>query len=173
MSYFNKKNPWFWAFIVLLVLNVSAIGTMIYTINRIHNSSDNPPSPPPIEKRMSKRIGKILEKKMGYTKDQIKILRTIRFQHMTNMRKYQKQLKKLQSELFNEISSTDEVDSLRIKNLKDQILQTHALMIDESNSFYNKVKENSSAEQLEKLNKFYKKMLFRHSLIQRRHQIKQ
>lgn len=158
MTYFNKKNPWFWAFIFLLILNISAIGTMLYTINRIPIDPP-PPPPPPMENQMPPKIGKILHKQMGYSNDQIKVLHTIRLEHMKKMRKLQLELKELQSDLFNEISST-KYDSQKANTLKAKILKTHASMIDESNAFYLKVKENSSKEQLIKLNRFYKNRLF-------------
>ncbi len=163
MTYFNKRNPWFWAFIVLLILNVSAIGTMIYTINKIHSGVEFPPPPPPTEQKMPSRMGKILEKQMGYSKAQMKVLRSIRKEHLVNMRAFQIKLRKLQTELFNEISST-QPEEKKVDSLKAALLETHASMIDESNTFYYKVKKNSNEEQLKKLNKFYKRMLFHHPM---------
>jgi len=164
MTYFNKKNPWFWAFIALFLLNISAIGTMIYTIDKIHSNYDFPPPPPShIEKKMPARMGRIMEKEMGYTKEQMKTLRTIRIEHLKNMRAYKNKLRELQMNLFDEISS-QQPDEQKTKILKEELLKTHALMIDESNIFYNKVKENSNEEQMKKMNKFYKRMLFHHQM---------
>ena len=161
MTYFNKRNPWFWAFVILLIINVSAIGTMVYTINKIHG--DFSFSPPPKENKIPTRMGRIMEKEMGYSKKQMITLRTIRMEHLKNMREYKTKLRKLQMELFDEISS-QEPDEQKTKILKEELLKTHALMIDESNIFYNKVKENSSKEQMKKMNRFYKKMLFHHQM---------
>jgi Spy/CpxP family protein refolding chaperone len=167
MTYFKNKSGWFWAFIVLLVVNITAIGTMVYTLNKIHRDAgvesyyDYPAKKKDFHNDFRrKNMAKKIQKRMGYSDEQMKIFKEIRLEHMNNMRNNKIELRKAQMMLFDEVS-LENPDLNKIKSLKKKILDIEGKIMDESVSFYSKLKENSTPEQMQKMNMFYRRHLFR------------
>jgi len=166
MTYFKNKSGWFWAFIVLLVVNITAIGTMVYTLNKIHRDAGvESYYEYPAKKKdfhndfRRKNVAKRIQKRMGFSDDQMKTLKEIRTEHIKNMRNNKAELRKAQMRLFDEVS-LENPDSGKIESLKKEILDIEKKIMDESVSFYSKLKENSTPEQMKKMNMFYHSHLF-------------
>lgn len=160
MKNIMNSKMWFWAFILLLIINISAISTMFYKINNIKRDMQlQEMPPPPLDHNPPMRFGKGLQEKVGYSQDQINELDKVRRQHMSNMMDLKDQLQSYQRDLFNEVA-IETPDEDKIKTFKHQIAITHEKIIDESLSFYESVRENSTPEQLSKFNAYFRESKF-------------
>lgn len=148
-----KKHPiWFWGFIVLLVLNISATTAMLIASKRIHNNIEY--------RNYHKRVSIINNdnvkvrrkakekawKDLNFTKEQKLFLKSARKKHIDKMRILKGQLKTMQSKLFNQLAKGKNDN---IKALKDDILVIHQEILEENMDFYESLKSKLSEEQMQ------------------------
>lgn len=153
-------NIWFWAFILLIIVNIAALSTMFVDMrnHRLQHEAgvfDNqPPGPrPPLS------FSPDMQKKVGYNSTQMTQLKEIRSIHLDTMRNLKRDLHGMQRSLFIEISS-NMPNADRIDEYKIQIAQIHSEIIDESIAFYENVRKISTPEQMEILNIYFSNSIF-------------
>lgn len=160
----NKTNPWFWAFLVLLLVNLAAISTMLYTLNDLKTNMLEQPLPPPPPNTPGNppmmNFNKIIQKNVGFSNDQIQRLRAVKITHMTHMRQFKMDLDTLQKSLFDEVAA-ENPDKNKIDTLKKEIATIQVSLIDESIKFYDQIKNESTPDQLQKLNNYYRQHHFK------------
>ncbi|MBN2746419.1 MAG: hypothetical protein JXR34_06810 [Bacteroidales bacterium] len=151
---------WFWAFITLLLLNITAFATMFYRLSEMRKDFEQVEQmPPPPGPRPPMRFNSIIQKQAGYSSDQLEQLQTLRLRHLEKMQNHRMTLRETQEELFEEVAAENPNPS-RMDSLKHVISNSHANMIDESVAFYESVKTISTPEQLRELNKYYRNQNF-------------
>ncbi len=163
----KNKNIWFWAFMILLVVNIAAISTMIYTVNKIHsdaslyeNAGNERGFIHPKRGHSHFDMEKRIQKRMGYSDEQMAVMKKLRHEHLQKLRVEKTALRKVQRALFEELAS-ENPDSNKIESLKNKMSLIQGHIIDESIDFYKKVKQNSTPEQIKKMNRFFMHHLFR------------
>ncbi len=159
MKIYNSKI-WFWAFITLLLLNITAFATMFYRMSEMRRDIDQVEQlPPPPGPQPPMRFNTIIQKNAGYSAEQLKNLQALREIHLEKMHNHRFTLRATQEELFEEVAA-ENPNSNRIDSLKNIISDAHAKMIDESVAFYESVRSISTPEQLRELNKYYRNQNF-------------
>lgn len=147
-----KRSPfWFWGFIILLILNITAITTMLI----VNYSNDNTIYPMHIRGAINNlNQGKSMPTNNKYwndfacSKEQRLLLASERNQHFTNMKLLKEQLREMQSNLFDELEN-EESNTTAIKDIKDKIIVIHNAILDENINFYNQLKSELTKEQMQ------------------------
>ena len=150
MTYFRNKSIWFWGFIILIIINLSVLGSMAFVMNRMHNQPDyrafhhkfKRNSQIKVEKRKSKGIFNDL----NLEEDQKKKLGIVHREHTQKVRELKSAIRNNQQHLYEELAKTNP-DSLEIQKYRNENQRLHAEIVDESIVFYGKMKEGLSPEQ--------------------------
>ncbi len=152
----NMKNNqfWFWGFIVLAILIVSAISTIGYKAYKFHNYDHS------FNKEVSnKKHSKWSD--LSFTVEQRSFIRKSRIDHRQNISKLKAQQRNIHNKLFTEISK-EQSDSSLIKIYKDSSLILSDAIMNETMNFYETLKTELSEEQMQNINnhiykRFYNK----------------
>lgn len=154
MNNIKRSAFWFWGFIILLVLNISATTTMMIISHQIHNNVDNTRfGKRSYHQRYAKsnvRNRKNVKawKDLDFTKEQRMFLASEKKKHIEEMRILKGQLKVTQSKMFDLLANED-TNSSDLKDLKKQFIEIHQAILDENIHFYEQLKSKLSDEQMQ------------------------
>jgi len=154
MNNIKRSTFWFWGFIILLVLNISATSTMLFRSYRYHNNIDNPRfNKRPYNQRYVKQNAVNRQnvkawKDLDFTKEQRMFIASERKNHIEEMRILKGQLKINQSKLFDILANEDN-NSSDLQELKTQFIEIHQAILDENIHFYEQLKGKLSNEQMQ------------------------
>jgi len=159
MSYFKNKSIWFWGFMLLLLINLSIIGSMGYFMYRIHQQ----PNYSGFHHRfMDKKKSvhgmktKMLIKELHLSPEQKKQMGKIRKAHFQEMKQLKMALRQNQHNLFDE-ASKEQPDSASLAQYRKQNLEIQSQITDESLAFFQSIRENLDTEQQEILKEHYQR----------------
>ncbi len=159
MSYFKKKGFWFWGFIILLIFNISIVGSMAFHIYSMNNRTvDNEVYTHDQKKNVHAKHRKgqsSLMKQLDLSPEQQKLLRVARKKHMIKMKALKKELFIAQHHLF-EIAGNEKVDSAGIKKFRSQMMNIQGKIADESLQFLGEMKKDLTPEQQELMKKHFR-----------------
>lgn len=97
MSYFTSKKIWFWGFIILLILNISAVSTMFYhgkEMRARHEKSG-------FQFRHKSSSSDYFTKKLGLDANQQKSVESIHKDHRSQVKLFRKLIGEKELEVFN------------------------------------------------------------------------
>jgi len=166
MNYFNKKNIFLWAFIILLVFNISGLITFYVHVNNF--KKDN------TEFRFHERPNPrcFIQEELNLSDEQLSNFDELRKTQIRNS-KYSRNIifeenKVLYDEITNENPDLNVIDSL----LED-MGKLHIQLYQNNINHYNELKMLCDDKQIEKLNEFYKEIMFQQKKGHTRHNYKQ
>ena len=150
MSYFKNKSIWFWGFMILLLINISVIGSMAFVMHKIHNQ-DNYTA---FHHKMMKgnkhpRHGNStmsLIKQLKLNDEQQQQLKVIRKDHFREMKRLKGELLKTQHQLF-DVAGNDISDSTLIAEYRTKMMNLQGQIADESIQFLGEMKKHLTPEQ--------------------------
>ena len=154
MNNIMRRTFWFWGFIILLLLNISATSTMLFMSYRYNNKPDNQQfnkrsfNQRHIKSNAGNRKDVKPWKDLDFTKEQRMFLASEKKSHNEAMRILKGQLKVNQSKMFDILASGDEKSS-DLKELKAQFIEIHQAILDENIHFYDQLKSKLSNEQMQ------------------------
>jgi hypothetical protein len=144
------NNLWFWAFVLLLLINIAGIGSMFYTMKEVRSSrfevemGPRPGSKPPINLRS------LMDGEFRFSKEQRIEFRTIRRDHHENMRMLKDQMRDAHH-AFLEMALQEEYNEEQLEEVKMNVAKIQEEMSNETLSFIKDVQEICTPEQLELL----------------------
>ena len=144
MKKVNKLNPWFWAFMLLVVLNIAAVATMFRTVNKLR--TDIELGPP--EQRPPLNFRRLFNGDRSFSPEQRKELNQIRQDHHLKMREIKGQIHQRHMEIIDLISQEDFAED-DLKKLREQIGKAHDAMVMETISFYENLESVCTPEQMQ------------------------
>lgn len=158
MNYFkrNNKSIWFWGFIILLIMNLSIIGTVIYYSSKIKDEKqtyykykfrDNGPK-------------SFIMNRLNFDESQKAEFSKVLDNHQKKVRSLKLNLRKSNRDLVKEVASEDP-SKIKIKRLKSDILDNHNDIIEETIDFYKQTKEICNPSQLQNLNIMFEEIMMR------------
>lgn len=149
MNNIKRSTFWFWGFIILLLLNISAITTVLFMSYRIHNNTDamcindRPP-----RSNIVNRPNVNSWEDLDFTEEQRIFIASERRNHIEEMRILKAQLKINQSKIFDILAAGDNNLS-DLKQLKTQFIEIHQAILNENIHFYDQIKSKLSNEQMQ------------------------
>ena len=139
----NIKNNqfWFWGFIVLATLIISAGSTIGYRAYKFHNSSN------------FKRIANQHSKwgSIDFSKEQHKFIRKNRIEHRDVMTDLKTKQRAIHNKLFSEISKQNP-DTVLVNKYKVLSFDISSEIMDETIRFYEVLKTELNEEQMQMIN---------------------
>lgn len=154
----NIKNNqfWFWGFIVLAVILISAVTTMAIHTYSFHNNDNrycNSNNQQRGQRGMqSNNSGKGLQNNYNFTTQEKEFFRNERQQHQQKLRDIKSIQKRNHNKLFKEIIKKDS-DNDSINKYKEVILESNTEIIEETINYYETLKTGLSEEQMKMVNK--------------------
>jgi len=159
MSYFKNRDFWFWGFIVLLVFNISIIGSMAYHIYQYKNEHRDAAFFHKGKKRTMhskhSKSAKSFIKQLNLNKQQEAELSEIRKVHFKEMRGLKKRLMQVQHQMFDE-AGKDVTDSAKLSDYRSQMMDIQGLIADESIKFLGELKKHLTPEQQELMKQHFR-----------------
>jgi len=159
MSYFKNKNIWFWGFMILLLINISVIGSMAYVMYNIHNKENYTAfHHKMMKKKKHPRHNKStmsLIKQLNLTDKQQQNLKVIRKEHFKRMKQLKANLFKTQHQLF-DVAGSDNPDSTLIAEYRTKMMTIQGQIADESLAFLAELKKNLDPEQQELMKEHFR-----------------
>jgi len=146
MNYFTKNRILIWIVIAAFAINISAIATILYRVNkvkcRIENAEDH------------HRSHDIFKKELNLTPEQetqfMEMKKTSREEARPIVVKMREQRKELMNVLFEKAP-----DTIKIKLISGEIQQSQAMLLQQTIKHYLDLKKILKADQQEKLNLMY------------------
>ena len=144
MNNFKNNTFWFWGFIILIILNVSAVSTMLVVSYKMHNTSrfDGMQYRMIHKKSMNSKTNcKDVRywKDMDLTPEQQQFVLSSRKEHRQMMHNLKLELNDNQAKLLEEIAKK-ELNSIAIEQNKELVLETHHKIMDETIRYYESLK---------------------------------
>lgn len=150
MNYFGTKKILIWSLVILLAINISAIGTIVYFIysgrqifHREHVMKDPP---------------HFLRERLKMDEDQGKWLTDHHMKFREETRVIVEQLKQKRQEMHTEMMQ-EEPDQQKLDSLIDEYGRLHANLKKETIDHFMEIKMNCSPEQREHLDQFLKELM--------------
>jgi len=147
---FKNNQFWFWGFIVLLIIILSAGVTMSYNIYNYHNGNFPGKMHGKMHKKMHGKHANIWQN-VSFTLKQQEFIKKVRSEHREIMMDIKKRQRENQNLLFTEISKQNS-DSLLIRVYKKATLKNNEEIINETMRFYNTLKTELNEEQMKMIN---------------------
>ncbi len=156
MTEIKNRSFWFWGFIILIIINLSALTTMFFIGRQMHQQ----PSFGFNQGRLFNRgsLARSHGGRVNYIWNEMNLSpqqeaffneqRDLHFEHMTTLKGV---LAKKHAQLFDEISKS-KADSLLINQLKQETLAAHLAIIDETQKHYEALKKVLNEDQMQLLN---------------------
>jgi len=144
---FKNNQFWFWGFIILIVLMISAASTIGYRAYKFHNTN--------YHTKATMGHGAAW-KDMDFDIEQRKFIKKTRMEHRKTMLALKGQQAKIHNKLFTEISKQNPNNEL-IAQYKDSTLYFSTEIMNETIKYYETLKTELSEEQMSMLNKYISK----------------
>ena len=142
---FKNNQFWFWGFLILAVLIISAASTIGYKAYKHHHTS------------FHTNMGHATSwKNMDFDIEQIKFIKKTRIKHRKTMHALKGQQAKIHNKLFTEISKQEPNNEL-IAQYKDSTLYFSTKIMNKTIKYYETLKTELSEEQMSMLNKHISK----------------
>jgi Spy/CpxP family protein refolding chaperone len=146
MNYFTKNKILIWIVIAAFALNISAIITILYHVNKEKCRTENEACQHKSHKLFKKELNLSPEQEIQF----IEIKKTSRLEAEPIVMKMKEQRKMLINVLFDKTP-----DTLKIKQISNDIEQSQALLLQYTIKHYLELKKILKEEQQEKLNFLY------------------
>jgi Spy/CpxP family protein refolding chaperone len=150
MNFFQKNNIIIWVLTVLLIVAISALGTMVY--HRWYGAVPSPPGQPCDEKCS------LLSEELGLTSEQEQKVEQIRVGCRKAGMAITDSLQIKRSELMTELSK-EAPDTVYLRGIAQKIGQLQAQLTNQTITQYLKISKECSPEQREKLSSLYHEMM--------------
>lgn len=153
MSYFTKKNIFLWAFILLLVFNISAIIAFFSHIREADKSETE------FRNQQQPNPRCFIQEELDLSDEQLSKFDDMRNSHIRSSRKFRGIVHKKHNVLYDEITK-ENPDSSVVNATLNEIGKLHIQLYQNNINHYKELKTICREEQIEKLNEFYKNMMF-------------
>jgi protein CpxP len=157
-TYFSRYNILFWLIIILLVINISAIATIFFSI-RLRDKKDLRSNPPKTEYHRHHE-GRFFDRSLNLTEEQRQHFRKAKHKFYSEARKIAGQMHEKRVEFINELASK-EPDTLKLQEIAEDIGSLHTKLKFQTYKHYMDMKSICTKEQEEKLTKIFKSMLYK------------
>ncbi|MCK5856102.1 MAG: hypothetical protein KAG64_01355 [Bacteroidales bacterium] len=158
MSYFKNKSFWFWGFMILLLINISVVGSMSYVMYNIHKHDNYTAFHHKMIKQgkpsYHNRNTMPLVKTLNLNKEQRQEFRLIRKEHIMRVKSLKKQLFTTQHQLFEE-AGKNAVDSVLMNEYRTKMMTLQGDIADESIQFLGEMKQQLTPEQQELMKQYF------------------
>ncbi len=151
MNDIKRNTFWFWGFLILLILNISAISSMFYVGYRMHHRQDYQA----FHHRVFHHSGNANFNghtkswaKMNFNPAQKSFMLSTLKNHRQLIRENRKRLMLKQSQLFDALA-TKPVDTVKVNHLKADVLKIHRDIMEENITYYELLKTKLNAGQME------------------------
>lgn len=162
MNYFNKQRLLIWALIILVVINVTAIGTIIYQNYRFRQHTFPPKFDlEKFDQNVKDRFDEhefFLRKELDLNKDQMTKFREYRRAYFQETRLLMDSLRTKRKQLMKELSN-DEPDKAQLMRLSDEIGALHAELKVATVKHFLQMKKTIGPQQQHKLNRMFMDMM--------------
>ena len=115
MDIFAQKRFMTWAIIILVILNLSALATMLFFVY----PKPLPPPPPPQE-RGQEEVQYFLKKELNLSEEQAKQFRELGEQHNMQSRSVQNETHRFKREIMDELFAS-QPDTVKVERLANEI----------------------------------------------------
>jgi len=143
----NKIKILIWAVVLLVVLNLSTIGTILY-----HNYTESANSKTVVITTEGTNMlnGRFFKQTLGFNNTQMVTFREANREFRPNANRIISQIDSLKNEMFTELKKTKS-DTIKLNKLSLETGALHADLKKETNRFYLKIKTVCTPQQLEQL----------------------
>jgi len=143
----NKTNLLIWTVVLLVILNLTTIGTILY-----HNYKENIDGKTIVLNTEGNNMlnGRFFRQNLGFNEDQMDAFRKANREFRPKANAIILQIDSLKSDMFTELKKTHS-DTIRLNNLSRKTGDLHAELKIETNRFYLKMKSVCTPGQLKKL----------------------
>lgn len=148
---FSKYKILFWVVLVLLVLNVTIIGTMAYryyTQQRMVQKH----AVYPLQRH---RPASFLRNELDMNEEQFRGFQEARIAHQEHVAGIHNRMRNLRSAYLDELMNAAP-DTLRLGSLRDSIGMLHAGMMKSTGDYYGSIRKLCDDRQVDRLNAFFK-----------------
>jgi len=114
MDIFTQKRAMTWTIIILVVINLVALGTILWHVTR------KPQAPPPPQKREPDQTQYFIRNELDLSEKQAQRFEELGREHNQQSMRIQNELHRLKGEIINELF-LEERDLIRIENLTKEI----------------------------------------------------
>ena len=150
-----KKNFWFWGFLLLLILNITAVVSMVMHRHYVERECGYKNGCP-----KSNEMPKPIRECINFDDAQWAKMKEIRQTHLEEMEVLRSDLKKNHLALFDVVSSGNENQKM-IDSLKQEICFIHNRISDEAIIFYKNSRAVCKPEQVKELDNHFRTMFLR------------
>lgn len=151
MNYFKNRNLFIWIIVILLVINVSAITTIIYHVYFFKST-------PPSEFISGERPHKFMKKELNLSPEQEKEFSQLKTEFRNNSKEILELLKENRIVIMEELSKTDP-DTAKLNQIADEIGFLHTSLKKKSIKHFIDMKNMCDSGQFVRLGRMYKCMI--------------
>ena len=162
-TFFSQNRLLIWLVIFLLVLNISAISSIIFHRVREPKNISLPFRPPVQDETRMRGEGRFLRDFLELDRAQYEQFRIDRHAFQTNAWSITEELREKKIEFLDELDKKNP-DTGRIEQLSEDIGQLHKALRLETGEYYLKLKTICNVEQQQKLHHFFMQSLGRHDM---------
>lgn len=152
----NKYNILIWAITILVILNLTIVGTILIKSN---NYTKNTTTKPNKELNIPKsHLGQFFKDELNLTYKQHNKFREIRHKYHNNTDKIKTDMQHIRKQIINELGEKNSNNEY-LNELSTRIGNLHKELKLQTSQYYLGMKEVCNEEQKEKLYKIFKKMI--------------
>jgi Spy/CpxP family protein refolding chaperone len=122
MDIFTQKRFMTWTIIILVILNLSALATILFRELR------KPPPPPPSPERRPEEVQHFLERELNLSPEQAQQFEELRKQHHFQSRAVRDEIRRLRKEIMDELFKSSP-DTTKVRKLSDEIGMKEAELV--------------------------------------------
>jgi hypothetical protein len=150
-TFFTKYKIWIWVVFLLIILNVTVIGTLLYRMNAGRRLLQRPPM-----EMNNQRSGQgiYLRNELNMNDEQYNKFIVSRLKYQKRAMEINRQLSETTKEYWNEVMK-NKPDKAIIQANCDSIGAIHMHMIRERTKYYDEIKKICNDKQVDKLNAFF------------------
>ncbi len=165
-TFFSQNRLLIWLVIFLLVLNVSAISSIIFQRVREPESVSLPFRPPVPDETMMPGEGRFLRDFLELDREQFEHCRIDRHAFQVKAWSITEELREKKIEFLKELDKKNP-DTARIEQIAEEIGQLHKTLRLETGEYYLKLRRLCNDQQQQKLHHFFMQSLGRHDTAKR------
>ncbi|MCF8303492.1 MAG: periplasmic heavy metal sensor [Bacteroidales bacterium] len=157
MNFFNKQRLLIWALIILVVINIGAIGTIIYQNYRFNQQF----APPPMDREKFDRDDEhdfFFKRELDLDKEQLQQFREHKKEFFDKVNELRSDIYAQRQEMIRELSK-DEPNKERLSELTEEIGRLHSQKKKITINHFMELKELVNPEQRRRLNRMIKEMI--------------